>query len=562
MNGNHNSGQVISRKGVPQGGGRPGWTGLLAAAAVVLVVGGFAFSRGYGPRSVPPTTGLPVSVSVSTSSTTTSSVTAVDPPDPIDFDWMNDVVDLTVAVDGTVFAVAHAGVASLHIAGDWTLINMEDLPEGIPGDGSPGRYTTQAAAGPDGALWVAGEAMSHVDDEQFGGIINGWTGGRTLEWIARYHCPICGEWTVFTTNEMPELVGGIGDLVVSSDGMVYASVGEDSLMVFDGYGWESYAVPLPTGSSGVAFPWSNSLAVGTDGVVWATTNYSGWGVVAFDGAGFTRYTTKDGLPGGYVSRVVVAADGTIWAATDHSGIASFDGNIWTTYTIADGLLSNEAVVATGTDGTVWAVHSTLPFGYSRFDGIHWTPYPFDQRVGGFRPAVASDGTLWAVSPGGLVSFNGITRTVYPSPFGQLVPGTITISIDGWEGVEGYRLLAGVGCDSGQGGGAFWTIIDSGAYSGEDVVHPMFSGEDQPDVEYESWGEGDYLWDETAQFEPGTCEITFWANPGELAPYGSHVPAGAIERTCTVDVEVFAGEVSTVVITDIPVGSGPCLVANR
>jgi hypothetical protein len=136
-------------------------------------------------------------------------------------------------------------------------------------------------------------------------------------------------------------------------------------------------------------------------------------------------------------------------------------------------------------------------------------------------------------------------------------GTIELSVRDWSGVEGYRLLAVVGCDSELVGGAFWTIIDSDPFSGEDVVHPPFGGEDPPGVEYESWGEGDYLWDETAQFEPGTCEVTFWANPGELAPYGSHIPAGPIERTCSVDVEVVAGEVSTLVITDIPVGRGPC-----
>ena len=84
MNGNHNSGQVISGLDVPEGGGRPGWTGLLVAVALVFVVGGFAFSRGYGPRSFPTTTGLPVSVSPSTSRTTTSSVTVVETLEPVD----------------------------------------------------------------------------------------------------------------------------------------------------------------------------------------------------------------------------------------------------------------------------------------------------------------------------------------------------------------------------------------------------------------------------------------------------------------------------------------------
>jgi ketosteroid isomerase-like protein len=131
-------------------------------------------------------------------------------------------------------------------------------------------------------------------------------------------------------------------------------------------------------------------------------------------------------------------------------------------------------------------------------------------------------------------------------------GTITISVEGWSGVEGYRLLAGVWDGSDIVGGAFWTHIDSDPFSGEDVVHPPALA----DGGFESWGEGDYVWEDTARLEPGTYRIDLWANPGELEPYGSHVPTSP-ERTCWVDVVVSAGEVSTVVITDIPVGYNPC-----
>jgi hypothetical protein len=200
----------------------------------------------------------------------------LEPVDPIASDWMNEIIDLAVAWDSEVHAVAPTGVAWFGGDGGWVSIDVAGLPEGKGTDWSADRLITHAAAAPDGSLWLAGLATSRVDDEQFGGFIDGWTGERTLYWIARYDCPFCGEWTVFTTNEIPELVGDIGDLAVSSDGMVYASVGEDSLLVFDGYEWESYAVPLPTGSRGVIAPWSSSLAVGTDGVVWATGNRSGW----------------------------------------------------------------------------------------------------------------------------------------------------------------------------------------------------------------------------------------------------------------------------------------------
>lgn len=139
-------------------------------------------------------------------------------------------------------------------------------------------------------------------------------------------------------------------------------------------------------------------------------------------------------------------------------------------------------------------------------------------------------------------------------------GSIELGVENLSGVEGYRLLAGVWSGFELVGGAFWILIDSDPFSGEDVVHPPFEGEDPPGVEYESWGEGDYLWSETAQLEPGTCEVTFWANPGELDPYGRHIPAGPIERSCWAEVEVRAGEVTRLVITDIPVGAGTCPIA--
>ena len=60
--------------------------------------------------------------------------------------------------------------------------------------------------------------------------------------------------------------------LASADGAVYASLGENQLIVFDESGWKAYTVPdLPTGWDGSISPWSASLAVGTDGLLWAGT---------------------------------------------------------------------------------------------------------------------------------------------------------------------------------------------------------------------------------------------------------------------------------------------------
>lgn len=404
-------------------GRRPGWAGLFWATVVVLVVGGFALSRSYGVQEVSSGTLPPVPPVPSTSTTSSSTVTidGSNTVDPIDDDWMYQVTDVEVSPDGAVFVSAPVGLARLDGAGEWTLIDVEGLPAGtgLNDELFPVRYIKQVATGPDGLIWIGAFAMSHGDDEQFGGNLDRG-GRRILWWVARLDgCWGPCSWTVFTSNEVPEFANGIGDLVVSPDGTVYASVGLDLLMMFDGDEWSSHEVPHPTGGGGVPYPWSISLAVGNDGLVWAGSNYDTGEVqvLRFDGTGFARYITDDGLASDNIVQVTSAGDGTIWAATERSGIARFDGTSWTSYTTADGLLSDDAVIAAGADGTVWAAHfHDPPYGYSRFDGTGWTTYPFYGLVGGWIATVGPDGTLWTVSEEALVSFDGDTRTVYPSPF--------------------------------------------------------------------------------------------------------------------------------------------------
>ena len=127
-------------------------------------------------------------------------------------------------------------------------------------------------------------------------------------------------------------------------------------------------------------------------------------------------------------------------------------------------------------------------------------------------------------------------------------GTLTVAIEDWEGVEGYRLFATVwsGRYDELVGGVFWTHVDSDPFTAEDVVHPVADGN-------EAGFEDDYAWDETATLEPGMYSIDLYANPVELAPFGSHLPAEPIERRCLLDVEIEAGSATTVVVTDIPSG---------
>lgn len=382
-------------------------------------------------------------------------------------DWMYAVRDVTVASDGSVYAASAAGIAVLDDAGAWTPIDTAGFPAGNPLDnGWPAPRIGNVAIGPDGALWAGGTSWSTIDDEEFGGVVAEPLGGfmpsaRFKTWVARRDCGrgTCA-WTVFTVDVAPGQYFDIGDMAVSADGTVYVVTGDNLLLVFDGAEWESHTVPgIPAGFGEGVSPWSSSLAVDSDGVVWIGTNANddpGWvrpddfqkgrGLFAFDGAEFIRYTTEDGLPSDRSFQVTVAEDGTIWVATDGLddfqvtvdedgneiirnpetlppeaavGVARFDGVSWTPYTTADGLLSNNATLAPSSDGTVWAVHYSVPqYGYTHFDGTQWTAYPIDPPSGAlraFRAVAGADGTLWTISDRGLVSFDGSTQTVHPSP---------------------------------------------------------------------------------------------------------------------------------------------------
>ncbi len=396
-----------------------------------------------------------------------------EPDEPVDMEWTRWLNDVAVTPDGVVYASAYVGIAALDELGEWTIVDLDGLPEGKGADEFlPGRLINNVATGPDGQLWATGWAYSTLDDEAFGGTIGGWTEARDLSWIARHDCLVDGcSWEVFTSDDTPGLLttfgesewpADFGDVAIGADGTVYASMGEHQLVVYDGSGWAAHTVPdLPTAWNGSVSPWSSSLAVGADGLLWAGTNAgdAGQGLFTFDGAEFTHLTTADGLPDDNVFRVAAGSDGTIWVATDvlyanpataspdeAAGVASFDGTSWTTHTLADGLLSNDGMVAAGPDGTVWVVHNEVgQRGYARFDGAGWTAYPTDPPVGGFRAAVDTEGTLWSAAEDGLVRFDGTTKTVYESPFLADLPTSTTEEVSS-ETLEDKLPAAGIVCD--------------------------------------------------------------------------------------------------------------------
>ncbi|MDJ0662977.1 MAG: carboxylesterase family protein [Acidimicrobiia bacterium] len=195
------------------------------------------------------------------------------------------------------------------------------------------------------------------------------------------------------------------------------------------------------------------------------------------------------------------------------------------------------------DGLEWSYKALSEAGYE----ATWTLLPDS------RHATLMD-SQWALSD---ESWELVVETVLNADG----TGTLSLSLQDWEGMEGYRLLAIAWSEQdevlgGLSGAAFWTRVDTDPFSSQDVIHPPAI----PNDIGLPWAEGDYLWNETARLQPGTYGIELYANPGELNPYGKYIPAEPIERRCWIDVEVRAGETSTVVISELPLGDGPCPLA--
>ena len=233
---------------------------LILLAVVALLVAGCGDSGDAGTDTTPTaTTAAAPSTTITTETTNTTTPTATTHPPPTTtsvpavveaWEWLDGVSDVEVAPDGSIIVAGPSGVASLDAAGEWTLVDVSGLPEGSGlDDGWPSRMINMIAVGPEGELWVAGSATSAGDDQEFGGTVDGWIDGRFLTWIALRDCAAAPcRWQVFTSDEIPELGGGVGDMAVSEEGTVYASVGENRLLVHNGTEWASHALPdLPTG---------------------------------------------------------------------------------------------------------------------------------------------------------------------------------------------------------------------------------------------------------------------------------------------------------------------------
>ena len=76
------------------------------------------------------------------------------------------------------------------------------------------------------------------------------------------------------------------------------------------------------------------------------------GIHSYDGSAWKTYTVDDGLFGDSTKCIAVAPDGSVWVGTA-KGVSGYDGKAWQTYTADEVLLSDTIVaIAIDAEGTI------------------------------------------------------------------------------------------------------------------------------------------------------------------------------------------------------------------
>ncbi|RXH54755.1 ligand-binding sensor domain-containing diguanylate cyclase [Granulicella sibirica] len=181
------------------------------------------------------------------------------------------------------------------------------------------------------------------------------------------------------------------------------------------------------------------------------------GLVRFHDGKFEHYKSP-----GLLNTSVFAPDGSIWLGSDHGGVTHFSSGTFTSYTTANGLLSNFAqAIYVDPEGVTWA--GTSPGGLNRIKDGKITTYSvaqglFDLTVG----AIVEDdsGNLWMTCNKGIFrvskkelndyadgKISSIHSIVYGTPDGMRVAEcNFGASPSIWKGENGrlwFATVAGV-----------------------------------------------------------------------------------------------------------------------
>lgn len=123
---------------------------------------------------------------------------------------------------------------------------------------------------------------------------------------------------------------------------------------------------------------------------------------------FRNYSTEEGVAVDVTSCSFADSKGNLWFGTFVGGLNKYNGKVFTRYTKAHGLISNEITgITEDQHGHIWIATSE---GVSKFDGAGFTTVYQESVVYNILPD--SDGTLWFATETGLVHHTSKGNTLY------------------------------------------------------------------------------------------------------------------------------------------------------
>ncbi|MBN1293203.1 MAG: T9SS type A sorting domain-containing protein [Candidatus Latescibacteria bacterium] len=198
-------------------------------------------------------------------------------------------------------------------------------------------------------------------------------------------------------------------MVADKNKCIWTASNNGNVLKFEGDDWSNRTIYTPddglVSSNGI-----QSIAVDRNNVKWFGTSS---GVSSFDGTEWKTYTTDDGLVKNNVTVIAVDRNNIKWFGTDR-GVSSFDGTVWETYTKNDenGFLSNNILgIVVDSENNKWFATSK---GISRFDGSSWITYTEENSdiPDNYIQALAvdSEDVLWLSTGRSVYNFagNGLT----------------------------------------------------------------------------------------------------------------------------------------------------------
>jgi signal transduction histidine kinase/CheY-like chemotaxis protein/ligand-binding sensor domain-containing protein len=323
-------------------------------------------------------------------------------------------------------------------------------------DGLVGNTVNKIAFAPDGAVWFGtASGASRFDGQEFqnfaqaDGLLdnpvltvfvetNGIVWFGQIRGVTRYDSKRAGEgkkaFSYLTTKDgLAE--GGVASIVAAADGALWFCASKG----ISRYAPSTTAVEGQTVTTITNVGWNflSAVAVAPDGVLWIASHDNGlW---RYDGKGFRRYATQDGLPGlntGWVEPHISPKDGSVWFRVWDYGVVHYVNARqpdavprFELYTTRDGLAS---VAVNGlkadADGNIWL--GLFPIlsgdggssagkaigGISRFDGTSFVN--FNSRDTGLISenvdslAVAPDGAIWIATESGVSRYERDTFVNY------------------------------------------------------------------------------------------------------------------------------------------------------